>query len=77
MGQTKRNHTGALYYRLRFSLIHSFKINFEMGEVGHRIKTAGEVNGLAWHPSKLLLASCGDDEDKPTVGWVSFFVPPL
>ncbi|KIM25145.1 hypothetical protein M408DRAFT_220591 [Serendipita vermifera MAFF 305830] len=51
-------------------------INFEMGEVGHRIKTSGEVNGLAWHPSKLLLASCGDDEDKTTVGWVSFFTPP-
>lgn len=47
-----------------------------MGEVGYKIKTTGEVNGLAWHPSKLLLASCGDDEDKPTVGWVSFFNPP-
>ncbi|KAG8832133.1 hypothetical protein FRC17_001966 [Serendipita sp. 399] len=51
-------------------------INFEMGEVGHRIKTVGEVSCLAWHPSRLLLASCGDEDDKANVGWVSFFNPP-
>ncbi|CAG7848765.1 THO complex subunit 3 Short=Tho3 [Serendipita indica DSM 11827] len=51
-------------------------VNFETGEVGHRIKMSGEVNCLAWHPSKLLLASCGDEDDKNNVGWVSFFNPP-
>lgn len=51
-------------------------INFEMGEVGYRLKALGEVHCMAWHPSRLLLASCGDEEDKNNVGWVSFFTPP-
>jgi len=47
------------------------------GELLHRgIKQLGHPAALAWHPSKLILASCGDHPKAHKSAWISFLGMP-
>ncbi|KZW04381.1 WD40 repeat-like protein [Exidia glandulosa HHB12029] len=45
----------------------------ETGQVMHRVPGVTAAQSVAWHPSKHILAYCGEHAPDPKVGWISVF----
>ncbi|EJD53982.1 WD40 repeat-like protein [Auricularia subglabra TFB-10046 SS5] len=45
----------------------------ETGQVMHRVPGITAAQSVAWHPSKHVLAYCGEHSPDPKMGWISVF----